>query len=108
MLRSRFQGVLVGALVGDCLGAYWEKQSWIGAHCIEGIKMKIKELLEASSSKKAPPIGYTDDTALTIALGESIVDCGKFEARHFAQKLVAWLGILRSFILHLNEALVAN
>ena len=86
MLQGKFRGSLVGTLVGDCLGAYWEKRSWKGAHCIDEVKQRIEEQLKETGSKKAPLIGYTDDTALTLALGESIVDCGKFDVRHFAQK----------------------
>lgn len=86
LVRNKFRGALVGAVVGDCLGAYWENRSWKGAHCIDEVKQKIEEQLKEAGSNKAPLIGYTDDTALTLALGESIADCGKFDARHFAQK----------------------
>ena len=27
-------GAIVGALVGDCLGSYWEIGSWVGTHPI--------------------------------------------------------------------------
>jgi poly(ADP-ribose) glycohydrolase ARH3 len=84
-LRNRFRGAIVGALIGDCLGAYWERQSWKGVHSLEKVKAKIADqVLETRHS--APLISYTDDTALTLALGESMVECGKFEPAHCAQK----------------------
>ena len=86
-LKSRFRGAIVGALIGDCLGAYWERQSWKGVHSLEKVKEKItSQVLETTVSKKAPLISYTDDTALTLALGDSLADCGKFNPVHFAKK----------------------
>lgn len=84
-LRDRFRGAIVGALIGDCLGAYWERQSWKGVHSLDKVKDKIAfQVLE--TRHKAPLISYTDDTALTLALGDSLVECGKFEPAHCAQK----------------------
>lgn len=85
-LRNRFRGAIVGALVGDCLGAYWERQSWKGVHPIEEVRERLLSQVKETQSKKAPPISYTDDTALTLALGDSLVECGQFDPRHFAQK----------------------
>ena len=85
-LRPRFRGNLCGVLIGDCFGAYWENKSWKGTHPLPEVKEKMREQLKQTISKKAPPIYYTDDTALTLALGESILDCQKFDARHFAHK----------------------
>ena len=86
LLRQRFRGALSGVLIGDCFGAYWERKSWKGVHPLPEIKQKMEEQLRQTKSKVAPPIFYTDDTALTLALGDSIVECRKFDARHFAHK----------------------
>ena len=85
-LRSRFRGALVGALIGDCLGAYWETQSWQGIHPIEDVKRRFAEQVEQTQSKKAPVITYTDDTALTFAVADSLIQCGKFDADHMARR----------------------
>lgn len=87
-LRNRFRGTIVGALVGDCLGAYWERQSWNGVHALDKVKEKIASQVMETKKAKAPPISYTDDTALTIALGDSLVECGKFNLAHCAQKYI--------------------
>ena len=84
-VRGRFRGSLVGALVGDCLGAYWETQSWTGTHPIDKVKAKIQEQIQQTSSGKAPVISYTDDTALTLAMADSLVQCRRFDAKHMAQ-----------------------
>ena len=85
-VRERFRGCLVGALVGDCLGAYWEMQSWTGTHPIEKVKAKIAEQIQQTSSGKAPVVSYTDDTALTLAMADSLVQCRGFEAKHMAKR----------------------
>ena len=86
-LKSRFRGALVGALVGDCLGAYWETQSWHGIHPIEDVKRRFAEQVAQTQSKKAPVITYTDDTALTFAIADSLIECGGFDADHMARRL---------------------
>ena len=56
-------------------------------HGLDKVKEKIaSQVIETKHKAKAPPISYTDDTALTIALGDSLVECGKFDPAHCAQK----------------------
>ena len=85
-LRSRFQGAIVGALVGDCLGAYWERASWRGVHPIEEVRTKMEEQIRQTSSKKAPPISYTDDAALSLATAESLLECCGLDLEHMARR----------------------
>ncbi len=80
------RGALVGALVGDCLGAYWETQSWIGAHPIEKVRERIAEQVQQAKSGKGPVITYTDDTALTFAVAESLVECRGIDDENMARK----------------------
>ena len=87
-VRNRFKGALVGALIGDCLGAYWETQSWTGTHPIEWVKEKIGEQIRQTTSKKAPVISFTDDSALTFAVAESLAECERFYAQDMARRLV--------------------
>lgn len=86
MMRDRFRGAMVGALVGDCLGAYWERKSWKGTHPLNEVKAKIGSQVLETMSKRAPLISYTDDTALSLALADSLVECGRFDPAHVAQK----------------------
>ena len=87
-LRSCFRGSLAGALIGDALGAFWETQSWQGTHQLDDVERRIDEQVRQALSKKAPPIGYTDDTALTIAVAESLVECRGYDEERMARKSV--------------------
>lgn len=31
-------GAMVGALVGDCLGNYWEMMPWVGTHPLDEVR----------------------------------------------------------------------
>ena len=76
----------MGALVGDCMGAYWEMGSWKGIHPIEDVRQRMEEQISQTKSKKAPLISYTDDTALTFAVADSLIECGKFDAENMAER----------------------
>lgn len=85
-LRSRFQGTIVGALVGDCFGAYWERASWKGVHPIEDVRAKMEEQIRQTRSGRAPVVSYTDDTALTFATAESLLECRGLNPDHMARR----------------------
>ena len=85
-LRSRFQGTIAGAIVGDCFGAYWERASWKGVHPIEDVRAKMEEQVRQTSSGKAPVISYTNDTALTLATAESLLECRGLDLEHMARR----------------------
>ena len=76
----------MGALVGDCLGSYWEIGTWVGTHPIEKVKERIEEQVQQTQSGKAPVISYTDDTAMTLAMAKSIVSCNGFDSADMARK----------------------
>ena len=77
-VKDRFRGALLGALIGDCMGAYWERASWAGTHPIEDVRTKIRDQVERALTGRTPPLSYTDDTALTFAMAESLVECKKY------------------------------
>ena len=87
-VKDRFRGALLGALIGDCMGAYWESAPWIGTHSIEDVKGKIRDQVERALAGKTPRLSYTDDTALTFAMAESLVECKKYNAVAMAKKYV--------------------
>lgn len=72
-LRSKFRGALVGALVGDAFGAVFEGH---------GGTVPEASLTELERSHSA--LRYTDDTALTIALAESVLFVGHLDEDHLA------------------------
>ena len=65
-------------------------------HPIEEVKAKIKDQVECALSEKTSPLGYTDDTALTFAMAESLVECKKYDEAAMAKKCVV-LPILNTF-----------
>ncbi|KAL5471447.1 hypothetical protein EMCRGX_G029566 [Ephydatia muelleri] len=85
-VKDRFRGALLGALIGDCMGAYWETAPWIGTHSIEEVKGKIRDQVERALAGKTPRLSYTDDTALTFAMAESLVECKKYNDVAMAKK----------------------
>lgn len=77
-LADRFRGALVGAGVGDCLGAPFE-----GTHTL------VDDDHLAMALDRPGPWPYTDDTALTIALAESLVHTRRLDPDDVAQRFAA-------------------
>ncbi|XP_076056758.1 ADP-ribosylhydrolase ARH3-like [Oratosquilla oratoria] len=83
MLASRFRGCLVGAVLGDCLGAPFEAEP-----------PTTKRLLNQYFTKLADPRlnlpfkRYTDDTAMTRCVAQSLIDKKAFDAKDMAIKFV--------------------
>ena len=95
-LRDRFRGALLGAMVGDALGAPVE-----GVDCdriaellgeIETLPAPEAELRRAVlgliAGAELPPgaARYTDDTQMTIGLAESLIACGGFDGADLARR----------------------
>ncbi len=79
----RFQGCLVGLAVGDALGMP-----------VEGMpRHEVRErygLLREMVDGWLPAGSTTDDTAQALALAESLVEVGRFDADDFVVRLLAW------------------
>lgn len=76
-IRKKFLGSLLGAALGDAIGASWEGHRMAAEHEIE---------LVGSVSH---PLRYTDDTHMTIGMAESLVECGGFNGPHMAGRFVS-------------------
>ena len=71
-LAVKFRGVLVGAAVGDALGARFEGETAVSSH-------------ELSQLDRVPgPLRYTDDTHMTLGEAESLVERRGFDGAHLA------------------------
>jgi poly(ADP-ribose) glycohydrolase ARH3 len=66
---SKFIGCLIGTAIGDSLGARREGSS---------------EFVEVADLSPR----YTDDTAMTIAVAESLVECREFHYWHMAERIL--------------------
>jgi poly(ADP-ribose) glycohydrolase ARH3 len=71
-LQARFRGALLGVAVGDALGAPFEGAR--GVH--PGDLQRLEE--------EPGPLIYTDDTAMTIGMAESLVERRGFDGAHMA------------------------
>lgn len=71
-LRRKFRGALLGVAVGDALGAPFEGASGADLETIE-------DLVESRG-----PLSYTDDTAMTIGVATSLIECDGFDGAHMA------------------------
>ncbi|MEO6536221.1 MAG: ADP-ribosylglycohydrolase family protein [Candidatus Paceibacterota bacterium] len=119
-LRNRYQGTLVGVLAGDALGAPYE--TW------------FSETVLADYAKRGGlvPFAYpdpwgvdgifpagrpTDDSELTAALAESLVECGcidledqyrRFKSTALQGKSFLWDGVVKGFGGTTRETLAAE
>lgn len=74
-LADRFRGALVGVAVGDCLGAPFE-----GTHLL------VDDDHLALAVDRPAPWPHTDDTALTIAVAESLVESRELDPDDLAHR----------------------
>ncbi|XP_049785711.1 ADP-ribosylhydrolase ARH3-like isoform X2 [Schistocerca cancellata] len=82
-LSQKFRGCMLGSLLGDCLGAPYEGDSSVSKAVLQQYFDKIE-----GPPFKAPIKQYTDDTAMTKCVAESLIDCRGFEPQDMAKKFV--------------------
>jgi len=75
-LRLKFLGCLVGAAIGDGLGAWREGRGMAKKEDIESLAGTLGELI------------YTDDTHMTIGVAESLVESKGFDGEHMAHTFI--------------------
>lgn len=81
MNRDQVIGMFVGAFLGDMLGAPYEF----------GPAMSPEDVKLTTGGSHGVTLGeYTDDGALTLALAESYVARGKFDAQDAAKRFIDW------------------
>lgn len=82
---SKFQGALVGAVVGDCIGAIFES---LWAKTIHPNKvLKAIENLETDSTEEDHRIlPFTDDTAMARSVAKSLIINKGFDASDMAER----------------------
>lgn len=85
-MLSRFRGTLVGAVVGDCIGANFEDRM------LSFVPWKdIKQVLNhmESLSPGDDKLLFTDDTAMTRSVASSLAKREAFDARDLAERFTA-------------------
>ncbi|KAG9492844.1 ADP-ribosylhydrolase ARH3 isoform X2 [Eleutherodactylus coqui] len=81
MLVLRFRGALLGALVGDCLGAVFESREAVAARSV----LSFVRGLEKRDWRKSA-LMYTDDTAMARSLVQSLLEKPPFDEKDLAQR----------------------
>lgn len=106
-MQSRFEGALLGAAVGDCLGSTYEFRSREAIRLAVGLNT---ELIGggACAWKPGEP---TDDTQMSLAIARAIAEAGGLDQAAIGKHFVAWLdskpkdiGILTRKTLHAMKA----
>ena len=87
-LIDRFQGTILGCAIGDALGFPYEG---IGPETLWERRHEIVAKFTPHPSGSFPLGQFTDDTQLTLALLEAILEAGKVDGQTIAQKIaVLW------------------
>jgi poly(ADP-ribose) glycohydrolase ARH3 len=74
--KSKFLGCLIGAAIGDSLGARREGRGMSRSEDIVSLAEKLEQLI------------YTDDTHMTIGIVESLIERKGFDGEHMAQTFI--------------------
>lgn len=83
-LASRFRGCMLGSLVGDCLGQPFEgEERPISKSVLNNYFEKMQD-----STVKVPYKAYTDDTAMTFSVAQSLINKNRFDPQDMARKFV--------------------
>jgi ADP-ribosylglycohydrolase len=87
--EERIRGGIVGLLVGDALGVPYEFHPKESIPPFEQIEFEPPPGFRRAHA--GVPVGtWSDDGAQALCLLASLLECGKFDAADFAEKLVAW------------------
>jgi poly(ADP-ribose) glycohydrolase ARH3 len=73
VIRKKFLGSMLGAALGDAVGASWEGQQ-------TATEQEISYVAQTSGTLR-----YTDDTHMTIGVAESLVECRGFDGKHMTE-----------------------
>jgi len=88
-LAEKIRGGIVGLLIGDALGVPYEFHDAVSIPKLEEIEFEPPDYFRRSHA--GVPIGtYSDDGAQALILLNTLLECEKFDAQHFAEGLIAW------------------
>ncbi|CAG0912850.1 unnamed protein product [Notodromas monacha] len=82
-LLDRFKGCMAGALLGDCLGYFYEEYNDVD---VDIRPFELLSDLDAGLKRLKLTPKFTDDTVFTVALAESFLERDGFNAVDFARR----------------------
>nr|KAF6503728.1 hypothetical protein HJG63_000394 [Rousettus aegyptiacus] len=87
---SRFRGCLAGALLGDCVGSFYEAHNTVNLTSVLRHVQSLEPDPGSPGSAQTEALYYTDDTAMARALVQSLLSKEAFDevdmAHRFAQE----------------------
>jgi len=95
ILRDKFRGAILGCFLGDAFGAGFE-----------GMNPEKARFHMSILSKKFPR-SYTDDTDMTLALAESIVQSGQVDPEDIAKQFNLHCDLTRGYAIGTIKAVLA-
>ena len=95
ILQDKFRGAILGCFLGDAFGAGFEGMSLDGA------------ISRLSTLSEKFPRTYTDDTDMTLALAESIIESGKVDPEDMARKFSQSCDLTRGYGIGTIQAVLA-
>ncbi|XP_034944045.1 ADP-ribose glycohydrolase ARH3-like [Chelonus insularis] len=86
LLRQKFRGSILGALIGDCLGSPYENEDMLTT----GEKIVLQKAFDKLEGPefKAPVKQFTDDSAMTMNVAQSLVEHQDLNLVDMAKKFV--------------------
>ena len=88
-LKDRIRGAIIGLLVGDALGVPYEFHARQEIPAPEEIEFAPPHYFRRAHAGVLPGT-YSDDGAQALILLNSLLECDRFDAAHFAGGLVDW------------------
>ena len=95
LLRDKFKGAILGCFLGDAFGSGFE-----GMH-------PERAVFRLSNLSKNITRSYTDDTDMTLALGESIVQSGQVDPEDIAKHFSLSCDLTRGYAIGTIKAVLA-
>ncbi|KAF4522006.1 hypothetical protein B566_EDAN010855 [Ephemera danica] len=83
LIANKFRGCMLGSLLGDCLGAPFEGEPRVAKIVLQNYFDKL-----CGPYFNAPVKQYTDDTAMTKSVAESLLSQNGFDALDMARRFV--------------------
>ncbi|EFN64043.1 Poly(ADP-ribose) glycohydrolase ARH3 [Camponotus floridanus] len=86
LLKSKFRGTMLGVLVGDILGKPYEGETIISDRKKIDLQRKLDNLEESKSRESV--MGFTDDSAMTYSVAESLIEKRDLDIIDVAKRFV--------------------
>ncbi|XP_006623712.1 ADP-ribose glycohydrolase ARH3-like [Apis dorsata] len=86
LLKSKFRGSMLGALIGDCTGSPYDNEGQLTC----GTKLVLQKSFDKLEGPifKAPVMQFTDDSAMTYSLAKSLVEQKELDIIDIAKRFV--------------------